>query len=99
MYRQGDVLIKKVKELPKKSKKLETDIIVLGEATGHAHRIVNGTIYRSNRNVRYIKANKGAELIHDEHGPIKIEPGIYEIVIQREFDPRFGPDGVQEVID
>ena len=82
--------------LPKKTKKLDTDIIVLGEATGHAHRIVNGTIYRA-QGVRYIKAKKGAELVHEEHGPIKIEPGIYEIVIQREFDPRF-PNG-QQVYD
>ena len=86
IYRQGDVLLKKIKSLPKKVKKLDTDIIVKGEATGHAHRLQNGTIYWR-RNTMFIKANTGASIVHEEHAPIELEPGIYEVVRQREFDP------------
>ncbi len=47
IYRQGDVLFKKIESLPKKKRKLDTDVIVKGEATGCAHRIVNGDIFVS----------------------------------------------------
>jgi len=43
-YRQGDVLLIKVDKIPKEAKPRKSNIIVEGEATGHAHRIVNGTI-------------------------------------------------------
>lgn len=42
IYRQGDVLFKKIDELPKNKRKIDDDIIVKGEATGHAHKIRNG---------------------------------------------------------
>jgi hypothetical protein len=104
MYRQGDVLLIRVEELPpkKKRRKMKTDIIVRGEATGHAHRIFNGTLYqnwsRTQRPRRFIKANKGAKLIHDEHGEIDLEEGIYQIVRQREYDPS-NPEGLDWVED
>jgi hypothetical protein len=91
IYRQGDVLFKKIEELPKKKRKLETDIIVRGEATGHAHRIANGTLFSSWQRGRgpqlYIKASKGARVIHEEHKEIELEKGLYEVIRQREYDP------------
>ena len=104
MYRQGDVLLIKVKELPpkKKRRKSKTDVVVRGEATGHAHRIVNGTIYRRwerfSRPARFIKANVGAKLVHEEHGEIELPEGIYQIVRQREYDPA-NPEGIDWVED
>lgn len=86
MYRQGDVLVRKIEKLPKRVMKLETDIIVMGEATGHAHRIEHGTLFRSGSTM-FIQADAGAVLVHEEHAPIELEPGIYEVVRQREFDP------------
>jgi hypothetical protein len=47
LYRQGDILFKKIDKIPKKAKKIETDVIVEGEATGHAHKIVNGFIFQT----------------------------------------------------
>jgi len=43
-YRQGDVLLVKVNKIPKEAKPRKSNIVVEGEASGHAHRIVNGTI-------------------------------------------------------
>lgn len=45
LYRQGDVLFREVDELPKKKRKLNTEVIVRGEATGYAHRIQNGIFF------------------------------------------------------
>jgi len=91
IYRQGDVLFKKIESLPKKKRKLDTDIIVKGEATGHAHRIVNGDIFvafiETIGPVNFLKVKKDAKIVHEEHETIELEPGIYEVTRQREYDP------------
>ena len=89
LYRQRDVLFREVDELPKKKRKLDTEIIVRGEATGHAHRIQNGILFSTwDRGPHfYIKANKDTKIIHEEHDPIELEPGIYEVIRMREYDP------------
>jgi hypothetical protein len=88
MYRQGDILLRKVDSLPKKAKKKDSNVILEGEATGHAHRIQNGLIFEIGWPTEmYIKAQKGATITHDEHETIDIEPGIYQVVRQREYDP------------
>ena len=75
MFRQGDVLFVKVKEIPKSGKRrLRTDIVVRGEATGHAHRIVDGTLWGA-WNERgflrtYVKASKETKVVHEEHKEI-----------------------------
>ena len=86
MYRQGDLLFRKIKSIPKKVKKKDDDIIVKGEVTGHAHRLVNGVIYET-WNQMYLEANPGATVVHEEHDSIELDPGFYEVVRQREFDP------------
>ncbi|MFX1450650.1 MAG: hypothetical protein ACFFCM_07410 [Promethearchaeota archaeon] len=86
IYRQGDVLVKKIEKLPKRLKKLDTDVIVMGEATGHAHRLQNGSIYIYGSQM-YLEVYNGGALVHEEHSPIELEPGIYEVIRQREFDP------------
>ena len=98
MYRQGDILFRKVESLPRKPRKLKTDIIVKGEATGHAHRIEHGTLFMSGA-VMFIEADKGATIVHEEHAPIELEPGIYEVVRQREFDPNVNYDQAPYVED
>jgi len=95
-YRQGDVLILKADEIPKGAKHKKSDIIVEGEATGHAHRIKNGQILISKEKdleypfneheTMWIKAFKNAQVVHEEHGLINLEVGFYMIVRQREWD-------------
>lgn len=87
MYRQGDVLLRKVNGLPSRAQKQKTDVILEGEVTGHAHRIVHGKIYMGWGEQMFVKVAPGGRLIHDEHGPIDVEPGVYAVVRQREYDP------------
>jgi len=89
MYRQGDILLKKIKVIPEGAKPTTDDIILRGEATGHAHRIENGTIFtRSGTTQMYIEANTGAAIVHEEHSTIQIEAGFYEVIRQKEYDPK-----------
>lgn len=96
MYRQGDVLLIKTDKIPHGSSisKKKSNIVVEGEATGHAHRLINGLIYEkpksmfddSNEPTMWIHAQKNTRLVHEEHGPIEIEVGFYIVIRQREYD-------------
>jgi hypothetical protein len=101
MYRQGDVLLVPVADVPAEATpgRREQGRIVLahGEATGHAHAIADpdAEILEDGAN-RYLRVGgRGAALTHEEHGPIPLPPGTYRVVIQREYSP----DGARRVAD
>lgn len=94
-YRQGDVLItstnKKARWLsnvPRENGKL---ILAYGEATGHAHAILdeNAELQRvtSDRSILTVM-ERPVTLSHEEHGSIQIEPGTYEVQMQRTLGPK-----------
>jgi hypothetical protein len=84
MYRQGDVLFIEFGEIPDDFSKSNTNIVVDGEATGHAHRLINGQIYER-LEFMVIEAYEGAKMVHEEHRTIKLPKGIYRVVRQREY--------------
>lgn len=92
-FRQGDVFLLKVDELPKGAKPVEKTenrvVLEYGEVTGHAHAIAadDATIYIEGAR-RYLEVCWEATLKHEEHAPIVLESGVYEIVRQREYHPQ-----------
>jgi len=91
-FRQGDLLFKKVESIPNTATPSNDPIILRGEATGHAHRIKNGLVYRMfswrrNGGTMFLKAGKGAVILHEEHAPLQLEIGFYMIIRQREYAP------------
>lgn len=92
-YRQGDVLLKPVNEIPVGAVEAAPDgdrvVLAYGEVTGHAHAIeaMLATILKHGGK-EYLRVLPGAFLRHEEHAPIEIEPGAYEIVHQREYEPQ-----------
>ena len=95
MFRQGDVLVRSSQipsgATPIKEKEL---ILALGEATGHHHRIMvadvpNVEAYEKD-GVMYLHILEDAKpviLEHEEHAPITLPTGDYEVMIQREYTP------------
>ncbi len=90
---QGDVGINKISKLPENVSEVSPDngrnILAYGEVTGHAHALpVNNTrLFRSNDNNRlYLVVNEKSLLTHEEHDPLEIDGGVYEIIQQREYD-------------
>lgn len=61
-------------------------IVERGEVTGHAHRLEGMAEIWTQWGQMYVKAEKGARLVHEEHAAIDLEPGLYQVVRQREFD-------------
>ena len=96
MYRQGDVLIVPVAQMPADLEPIAREgnrvVLVHGEATGHAHAIKGerAALFRDPKLAAIFMLVSGDEpvaLEHDEHDPIAIPPGAYRIVRQREYAP------------
>lgn len=71
-------------------------IIAEGERTGHAHAIEQTEAVGFRRNASgevCVLDVRGSEVAvtHEEHAPIMLPPGRYEVIRQREYDP--GADG------
>lgn len=92
MIRQGDVLLKPVSKIPTDAKPVRRVggrlILAEGEVTGHHHAIRDagvGLLELGER--RFLQVPEtGAQLKHEEHTKIDVAPGLYEVVIQREYD-------------
>ena len=91
LYRQGDVLIRRIDGLPKqKAVKRASGTILEGEATGHVHRIAELTqaeVLEIQDGVYLRVGEKGVRIIHEEHAPITLPPGESEVSRQREYSP------------
>ena len=87
---QGDVLLRKLTAMPDgKTKLVSTKRLVVaeGEQTGHAHVIEDDEAQLIQIGERLLlKLEKAATIKHEEHKPIKLSPGIWEIGRVREFD-------------
>lgn len=101
IYRQGDVLLVPIQTTSRGKSVHENGRIILahGEATGHAHEIEmaqNGSVVLeqiTDQNDSLFGARllriegRTAILKHQEHAPIRIKPGTYKVVRQREYSP------------
>lgn len=97
MIRHGDVIIHKVGEIPEDAKVIkDRNWLALGEVTGHAHRVdIVDSLFETKNGQLYLKVNKTANLTHEEHKTIVLNPGIYRVVIKRQYSP----DGWERVAD
>ncbi|MFX0030003.1 MAG: hypothetical protein ACFE8B_12380 [Candidatus Hermodarchaeota archaeon] len=87
LYRQGDILFKKIDHLPFNLIPKQTGIVAEGELTGHAHVIENGAVYEllNSSSDLFVKAKHKTRIVHDEHLPIALEEGNYMVIRQREY--------------
>lgn len=108
MYRQGDVLVVHIDSIPEGAQLEESkDRIVLahGEVTGHAHVIDahEAQSFRTKAPVkvydfqaeRFLRVQVNALLKHEEHDTIRLPPGDYAVMRQREYLP----DEIRQVAD
>ena len=89
-YRQGDILFIPVDKIPEGSKPKGDGVIALGEATGHKHQLSQGSkaALEMVAQVMYINALlEGAEVVHNEHPPISLPPGNFQVEQQEEYHP------------
>lgn len=86
---QGDVLLRKIESIPagdRKSLGRKRLVLAHGES-GHSHVIEDDDATLEQIGERMILTlTKKATVTHEEHGPITLSPGIWEIGRVREFD-------------
>lgn len=90
LARQGDILFIRVDAIPEGLKKAKDNIIAHGEVTGHSHKVHGGegvALLENESGEKWITADEEFSAVHDEHGPIKFQKGIYQIRRQREYEP------------
>ena len=92
MVRQGDVLLVPVARVPEGRAVLAEEgrlILARGEKTGHHHSVAS-------RDAALVEAAEGiflrimapTPLEHPEHAPVRLEPGAFRVVTQREYSPQ-----------
>jgi len=99
LYRQGELLIRRIDKLPAGLNKQKNRVLAEGEITGHLHELTAGTVFylsewRENK-LYFTIENKPAQLMHPEHGPQEFIPGNYEVIKQREYIER----GFRNILD
>ena len=93
-YRQGDVLSKLVETIPVEGKRRDSGHIVEGEATGHVHRVAQQDLAQAEvlecGNMLFVRvtAEGGISIVHEDHSPVRLPRGEYEVVRQREYAPQ-----------
>lgn len=99
-FQQGDVLGRKLEALPKgKQKKLSKRRCVLAHGeSGHSHVVEDSEAELIQIGERMLLSlGKQATVTHEEHGPITLAPGIWEIGRVLEYD--YFQHMVRKVID
>lgn len=91
IYRQGDVLIRRIQSLPTQTAQPRlTGILAYGEVTGHAHKVEDLTraeVLEIGAGLYLRVGDEGVRIVHEEHGAISLPVGNYEVEIQREYTP------------
>jgi hypothetical protein len=96
IFRQGDILIVPIAEIPTAAKRAKAKhrrlVLAEGEVTGHNHTIADrpsvDLLEVPSQDELFLLVKEGNALLeHQEHATITIPPGAYRIVRQREYDP------------
>jgi hypothetical protein len=92
IIRQGDILLRKLESVPKGRvyEEVKDKVVAVGEATGHNHKIQgqkSRVLRDSGSGQLLVELQEAAELVHEEHGLIHLEPGVFEVLRQREYNP------------
>lgn len=92
IYRQGDVMLVRVDNLPAGESVGEAPqngriILAYGEVTGHHHAVVasdSGVLPELKwfGQQRFIEADAPFAVVHEEHDAHQFPPGVYEVVGQ-----------------
>ncbi len=77
-------------QVRKNGKRVQNKVLAYGEVTGHTHALQDETAFEryelDGKTYLVVTADGGVHIDHEEHGIGLIEPGLYEVRIDREYD-------------
>lgn len=92
MYQQGDVVLVKITDIVDLPEGLKShdNVLAEGEATGHHHVAEGEGVAVLEKEGEpgdlFLLAPNGATIGHEEHNPLTVPPGTYEVKHVREYD-------------
>lgn len=90
LYQQGDVLIEAVEAIPPnalpRGSRNGRHILAQGEATGHAHAVADDIQLFGSGDALYCRAAAPFTVRHEEHKPITVPAGVYQVRRVRMYD-------------
>lgn len=89
-FQQGDVFGRRLKLMPDGQQTLigRKRLVLAHGESGHSHVIEDDEAELIQIGERMLlRLEKAATVVHEEHGKIKLAPGIWEIGRVKEFDP------------
>ena len=97
---QGDVNFRKTeKAVPETAKRISDGVIARGEVTGHSHRceVLDAVeLYEVETGKMVLRVGEnGVSIVHEEHRPVMLPQGDYEVTIDREYSD----EGERPVVD
>lgn len=100
MYAQhGDLLLKRADTIPTEAVELPHLRLLESVGRDNAHRFAEGSaavLFKYGETI-FVTISDAAQLVHDEHKPITIPPGIWVMDRVREYNPE--TDEVRLVVD
>lgn len=87
-YQQGDVLLFPVNEIKgeKKERGERGFVLAEGESTGHAHTVQDEIEMMVSDAGMFIASEKPFTITHEEHKPVVVPPGKYEVKRVQEYN-------------
>lgn len=95
---KADILFIQVDKKPEDCKLLNTLVISENEWRGNKHQVISGIAkyfkydqstysFKKNPIIDYLEVTDKAVIGHEEHLPVALNAGIYEVIQQRTFNP------------
>lgn len=87
MHRQGDLLFVQQNDQPTRTDGTGPGGSILKSSlTGHDHKLTKGVVIpnRQGQVIATLEIAEEAEIVHEEHKPIKLSPGKWQVRRQRE---------------
>jgi len=98
IWRQGDVFIIAMPNLPHLGRVERSPVLAEGEVTGHSHALADpasGQVFAVRGELYLEVIADCATIVHEEHGAVTLPRGGYAIRIQREYSPK----EIRQVVD
>ena len=94
----GDVNITEIHSVPEGAIPAGHNVLRDGEVTGHAHRVTGSAeVLTLGDRVLLNVMGGDCRVVHEEHAPITIPPGVYEVTPTHEND--YDTEETRNVID
>jgi hypothetical protein len=92
-YRQGDILIEEIDQLPsiaKPQNRAKRVVVAQGEATGHHHVLLprnqDMEWWQNDAGDIYVRSAEAGQLVHEEHGTIEILNDATFVMCRRQLE-------------